>query len=130
MKNSILDMRMSHNLFVIFLQLDINDSYPDFLTVTVVKGQGLEQLDKNRISFDCLKFKNNFLNFVWLLFWTKRRRSPVSLPIRHIILNPNDTIFHAKAHLLWTYRFWLSLLFLLLSIDFRGGNEKFNFEIT
>ena len=32
------------------------------------KGQGLEQLDKNRISSDYLKFKNNFLNFVWLLF--------------------------------------------------------------
>ena len=64
MRKPILDMRMSHNLFVIFLQLDINDSYQDFLTVTVVKGQGLEQLDKNRISFDCLKFKNNFLNFV------------------------------------------------------------------
>ena len=56
------------------------------------KRHGLEQLDINRISFDCLKFKTNFLNFVWRLFWTIRRRSPVIQPIRHIILNSNDTV--------------------------------------
>ena len=55
------------------------------------KRHGLEQLDINRISFDCLKFKNNFLNFVWRLFWTRRKMSPVIQPIRHIILNSNDT---------------------------------------